>query len=87
MIFSDYIGVLNGGDHIELNPWILNQPEYINLSILLSELSYLRCDYSVTYSDTSRIVRVQIKNSKVELLLDDEEKENHYLLRAISLSE
>jgi hypothetical protein len=84
LIFSDYIGTLDGGPSLSLSPWILN--ERPPLSRLIRGLNARRLDFSIMHRPALELVKLKMTVSGVVLSFDGSTgSPDDYPLSALSL--
>lgn len=89
MIFSDYIGTLNGGNSIRINKWILSKPKKLNLLYTINQLNKENIDFKKITDKKLQFVTLHLA-SNVELSFhhqdnDTENDPNNYMMESFYL--
>lgn len=101
LIFSDYIGDLDGGEHLVLDKWILAEPDKLTLGYVVQKLLEEAIAFELKYKMNGEIIELHLTESTVvigfccpeeeqEKLTDEELKADrliHYRMVFFSLSE
>jgi hypothetical protein len=88
LIYSDYIDDLDGGESLQLEKWILNEPEKLTLEYVIHQLNKERIEFSLKHgmlSDGFCSAAIVLSESKVSLSFvpveQDDEEYDQYLVR------
>jgi hypothetical protein len=89
LIWCDHLESLNAGQNINLDKWILSQPENLTLEFVIKNLNKERIDFKLRHGQLTSgysSATIEILKSNVELSFnleekDDEDFEKEYLLR------
>lgn len=87
LIFADHIDILDGGDSIDLDKWILDKQSELDLEKIIKEFNKLKMDFSVTNKRELDLIELKIIKSKVKLTFhgDNEKDINKFKLGSFSL--
>lgn len=88
LIYSDYIDDLDGGESLQLEKWILNEPEKLTLEYVIHQLNKERIGFSLKHamlSDGYCSTVIVFSESKVSLSFapveEDDEEYEKFLIR------